>query len=177
MSSLLVPFEKTGKPQGLELSYLQGDSRLVIVAGSDTTAATLSFLFYHLATERGVVDKIREELASHVDADGNVSNADIVNCEYLNGCINEALRLHPPVPSRVHRKTPPEGVEIGGQHIPGNVEIWCPQYVIGRNEDAYDHSREFIPERWYSKTSMVTNRSSFAPFSQGMSIHGTCFHS
>ena len=47
MSALLAPFEKSGEaPKDLEWSYLQGDSRLVVVTGSDTTAATLTHVFY-----------------------------------------------------------------------------------------------------------------------------------
>ncbi|KAF2099261.1 cytochrome P450 [Rhizodiscina lignyota] len=170
-SALLEPFQEKGslrEPEGLELTYLQGDSRLVIVAGSDTTAATLTHLFYHLAAEPSLVQRLRRELKPYTDSEGNVENSDIANNDYLNGCIFETLRLHPPVPSAINRSTPPEGIEIGSKHIPGNADVFCPQYVIGRSDICYKDPQGFVPERWYEKTNMVTNRTAFSPFSQGV---------
>lgn len=41
---------------------LQGDARLFIVAGSDTTSATLTYLFYHLTREPDQIEKLKDEL-------------------------------------------------------------------------------------------------------------------
>ena len=98
------------------------DARLIIVAGSDTTAATLTFLFYHLAQEPAIVEQIREELRPSTQGDWH--DKDIHNCATLNGAINEALRLHPPVPSGVQRITPKEGMQIGETFIPGGTNFW-----------------------------------------------------
>lgn len=65
---------------------------------------------------------------------GNYSHSDLAHLEHLNSVINEALRLYPPVPSALQRLTPPEGLTVAGTYIPGNVTIYCPQYVIGRSE-------------------------------------------
>ena len=76
---------------------------------------------------------MREEIAPHF-ADNEISNVRIQKLDHLNAVINEALRLHPPVPTALQRLTPPEGINIGGTFIPGNMTVWCPQYVIGRSE-------------------------------------------
>ena len=168
MTALLAPYSKSGMPRGLEKVRLDADARLVIVAGSDTTAATLTHLFYRLCANPQYIPKLREEFSSIVDADGNAMNTDIQHCELLNGCINEALRLNPPVPTQVQRLTPPEGIEIGGQHIPGNCKVWAPQYVVSRSEEIYKDAESFVPERWGSRSDMlVDGGKSFAPFSIG----------
>ena len=64
---------------------------------------------------------------------GAVSDQSLKHLGHLNGVINEALRLHPPLPSALQRLTPPEGLQIGDTYIPGNVTVWCPQYAIGRS--------------------------------------------
>lgn len=166
MSSLIEPF-KGRKPSGKELTMLQGDARLIIVAGSDTTAATLTHIAYHLAKDPTQIQKLREELSPLLEANGDVQHVKIQNCDHLNGVINEALRLNPPVPSAVHRLTPPEGIDIGGTHIPGNTNVFAPQYVISRSEDVYKNATAFYPERWYEATEMIKNKTAFAPFSQG----------
>jgi len=112
--------------------WMVGDSRLIIVAGSDTTAATLTHAFYHLATDRALVEKLRKELSGLQKKDGSFDVRDLANANLLNGIINETLRLHPPVPSGLLRKTPPEGIIIGDRRIPGNVTVTVPSWVMGR---------------------------------------------
>ena len=143
----------------------QADSRLIIVAGSDTTAGTLTYLFYHLAKDPEQVKKLREELRPL--AKGDWKDKDIQNCHHLNGAINETLRLHPPVPSGLSRETPSEGLQVGDVYIPGGVDFAAPQYSIGRSEDTYMNATEFGPERRYSKPEMIKPADACAPFSMG----------
>ncbi|KAL9092427.1 MAG: hypothetical protein Q9159_000935, partial [Coniocarpon cinnabarinum] len=170
MTALLAPYQKTGSATDeAERRLLHADSRLVIVAGSDTTAATLTHLFCYLCQHPKYVPILRDELASYIDQNGDAKNVDIASCELLNGCINEALRLSPPVPTMLQRLTPPEGIDIGGHHIAGGCKVWSPQYVISRSERIYKDAESFLSERWSSKPEMVLDGSaSFAPFSTGV---------
>lgn len=120
--------------QKAQLPLLQGDSRLIIVAGSDTTAATLVHLFYHIATQKGLIQRIRDELDELVgpEQEAKIENVKIQDAPILNGSINEAMRLNPPVPSGVFRETPKEGVQIGDMYIPGHTVIQMPQYAMAR---------------------------------------------
>ena len=137
MATLLEHYQRQGvEEKKVELPMLQGDSRLIIVAGSDTTAATLAHLFYHLAKDPEIVRKLREEVGPMMAVDGAVSHAKIADAEYLNGVINETLRLHPPVPSGVFRDSPKEGVWIKGTFVPGNTTIRMPGYAMARGEIA-----------------------------------------
>lgn len=110
----------------------QADVRLIIVAGSDTTSATLTYLFYELAKRPEEVKKLREELRPLTN--GEWSDKDIKNAPRLMGAINEALRMHPPVPSGLERQTPPEGMTIGETFIPGGVNYWVPMYPMSRGK-------------------------------------------
>ena len=113
---------------------LQGDARLIIVAGSDTTSATITHIFYELAKHPEEVKKLREELKSLTVGLDTWNDIDIKNASQLNGIINETLRLHPPVPSGVERTVPAEGAHVGDVFLPGGVEFRMPPYVIGRGK-------------------------------------------
>ena len=114
---------------------MTGDARLIIVAGSDTTSATLTYLMYHLAKAPHLITKLREELREMRYLPGSETEVrDIQDAKYLNGVINETLRLHPPVPSGLLRLTPPEGINIEGTFIPGGVTISSPLYSMGRRK-------------------------------------------
>jgi cytochrome P450 len=110
-------------------AWLTGDSRLIIVAGSDTTAATITHLFYHLANDPACSQKLREEIAT---LNGNFEASSLQKLPYMNAVINETLRLHPPTPGGVQRLTPPEGVMIGKHYIPGNVNVTTPLFTLLR---------------------------------------------
>ena len=85
------------------------------------------------------LQKLREELAPYMpDPAADVMNQKIANLDHLNGVIYEALRMYPPVPTAVPRMTPPEGIEIEGVFVPGNLTVWCPQYAMGRSKQ-YSH--------------------------------------
>jgi tryprostatin B 6-hydroxylase len=124
---------KNEAEQKAALTRLHFDSKLIVVAGSDTTASTMTFLFYRIAREQGLIERLREELKD-LTKDGEIYHHKIQSAPLLNACIYETLRLHPAVPSGIPRQTPPEGVYIGEQYIPGNTVMMVNFYAMGRGE-------------------------------------------
>lgn len=51
---------------------------------------------------------------------------------YLNGFINEVLRLHSPVSTDEYRETPSEGLIIAEHYVSENVTIVTPRYTLER---------------------------------------------
>ncbi|KAK7915085.1 cytochrome P450 [Apiospora marii] len=143
--------------------WLNGDAIAIIIAGSDTVAATLVFAFYELAHDPSHQDKLLAELAG-VNIHDRVS---LQSCQHLNAVINETLRLRPAVPTGGYRETPPESMVIGGTYIPGDVVIVAPRYSISRLEGAYVDSHRWVPERWTTRPEMVRDARGFAPFARG----------
>ena len=148
--------------------WLYGDALNVIIAGSGTVAAALTFLFYHLAKGDTNVEKLREELK--VTGSNPPSSENLRDLPYLNANLNETLRLHPGVPSGSLRLSPPEGIKIAGRWIPGGVTLCVPAYSLNRLESCFEKPNEFIPERWTSAPNLVKNQTAFYPFSLGMSL-------
>ncbi|KAI9667285.1 MAG: hypothetical protein M1821_000099 [Bathelium mastoideum] len=167
-SNFFAPYKARGTdPSKSEWMQLHGDSRAIIVAGSDTTAATLTFLFYFITREPWHQARLREELLQFGDANVEAKYTDLQDLPYLNGCINETFRLQPLLPATLRRVTPPNGIQVGERHVPGNMVVFCPQYVVGRKEEIYVDPDAFVPERWSSKPEMVKIKGTFAPFSLG----------
>lgn len=130
---LLQGLDESPDPQK-GIKWLHGDSKIVVVAGSDTVTASLTFLFYHLACEPKQVEKLRREIDELWSEGEEFDAKKVANAEHLNAVINESLRMHPPVASGVSRVTPKEGVEVDGVFIPGEVTISVPNWAIGRCE-------------------------------------------
>ena len=76
----------------------------VLLAGRDTTAVTLSWLFYELSRHPQIVQKLRAEIMNFVGVDRHPTYSDLKSMRYLAHTLNETLRLYPvSVGSRVSR--------------------------------------------------------------------------
>lgn len=120
---------------------LDADAALIVIAGSDTTAATLTCLFFHLAIEPQQVDSLRTEVDDYFKDNPSKDNTSVEymklsKLKHLDAVINETLRLHPPVPSGVQRMTPPQGVTIGNTFIPGDSIVQVPLHTTFRGKQS-----------------------------------------
>ncbi|KAF2129144.1 cytochrome P450 [Dothidotthia symphoricarpi CBS 119687] len=165
MAPLLAHYEQQS-PAERDLSALRNDCRFIVIAGSDTVAATLAFLFFYLARHPNHVAKLRAELLPFRRPDSTFAHQDIANAVHLNALISETLRLHPPA-STLMRTTPPEGIRVADTYIPGDMTVFSSQFVIGRSEAVYQHAAQFCPERWYSQPELIKHPAGYAPFSIG----------
>ncbi|KAH7345800.1 cytochrome P450 [Pyrenochaeta sp. MPI-SDFR-AT-0127] len=147
-------------------NWLEGDARLLIVAGSDTVAAVLASSCYELIRKPEYIKTLRKELESISKEDG-INTASLAKAPLLNAIVNEALRLHHPVPSGLVRQTPPEGIMLGETFIPGNITVTVPFHALQRSPASFAEPNDFIPERWTTRPELVLHPEAFAPFSLG----------
>ncbi|KND90425.1 Tryprostatin B 6-hydroxylase [Tolypocladium ophioglossoides CBS 100239] len=166
-SWILADYDAIGKPTPQDTVNLHGDAHLIVVAGSDTTAASLTCLFFELALHPRVVDTLRAEMDAYFAENQRPAAQSLSKLEYLQACINESLRLHQPVPSGLQRMTPLEGLQLGDTFVPGSTIVQVPTYTLYRDERVFLQANEFIPERWASRPELVRDASVFAPFSAG----------
>lgn len=149
---------------------LNADARLMIVAGSDTTHATLTWLVWELCANPDVQAKLRKVTDEMAPEKSFLETDDLKNCPLLDGAINEALRLHPAVPSGMSRETPPEGLTLpDGTYIPGETIMWVPVHTVQRDARSFPSPLAFMPERWTDQApEYVQDKRAFLPFSQGV---------
>lgn len=100
--------------------------------GSDTTASTLTSIFYELVKLPGGVARLHKEITDLQQAEKPISNQNLQTLPFLDGIINETLRLYPPA-GVLQRKTPPEGITVEGTFVPGDMTVFCPFYAMGRS--------------------------------------------
>ncbi|KAF5247644.1 hypothetical protein FANTH_6266, partial [Fusarium anthophilum] len=164
-SWLLEDYESQLYPKEQDWLNLQADMQLIAVAGSDTTSVTLTCLFFLLATNKNACVRLQEEIDDLFSSSSEPSHSSFSKLRYLQACIDETLRLFPPVPSGLQRMTPAEGLRVGDIFIPGDTIVTVPSYTLYRDERYFTAPDNFIPERWTTKPDMVRDVSVFAPFS------------
>ncbi|CAH0015559.1 unnamed protein product, partial [Clonostachys rhizophaga] len=169
-SWLLNGFESLDHPTSQDEINLVGDAHLVVVAGSDLTAASITCLFYQLALHPLIMADLQTEIDQFYTKYEHPSHHGLSKLEYLNACIDESLRLYPPVPSGLQRISSPEGCHIGDLFIPGNTVVQIPSYTMYRDAKNFTLPDDFIPERWTTRPELTRDSSIYAPFSIGRFI-------
>lgn len=107
---------------------------LLLIASSDTTAVALTSIFFELACHPEVVERLRKEVDEYYGQHDKPDPSSLGRLPYLEACVDETLRLHPPIPSGLQRVTPPEGVQIDDVFIPGNTIVQIPTYTAFRGK-------------------------------------------
>ncbi|KAJ8514752.1 hypothetical protein ONZ45_g7733 [Pleurotus djamor] len=132
---------------------------LVIIAGSDTIATTLSNVFYFLASQPRTYERLLEEIEQFFPQGEDCLNPAVhVKMPYLNAVINEALRLYPALPSGSQRINPSTSKPrlVGKYEIPPGTSVIMPSYVMHRDPLRFSPSPDdFLPERWLPQEMQV----------------------
>ncbi|KAK2419766.1 cytochrome P450 82A3 [Trifolium repens] len=144
----------------------------LIIAGSDSTAGTLSWAMCLLLKNPHVLEKAKEELNTQIGKDRCVNESDINNLVYLQAIIKEILRLYPPAPFPFPREFS-EDCTIGGYHIKKGTRLMPNLWKIHRDPSVWSDPLEFKPERFLTTHKDVDFKSKnfeLLPFGSGRRI-------
>jgi cytochrome P450 len=138
---------KTGlRPTRAEL---EGDTLSLIGAGADTVATVLPAALFYLVRNPSSLDAATSEVRSAFKSlEEIVSGPQMDSCVYLHACIEETLRLAPPVTAPLPREVMKGGIVIDGHHIPEGVVVGVAAYVVHHDAEAFPQPWAFRPERW-----------------------------
>lgn len=152
----------------------------ILIAGRDTTAATLSWLVFELGKKPEIFSKLRKAVISHFGTTTeNISFESLKQCEYLRYVLNEVLRLHPVVPINLRVALKDTTLPRGGGPD-GNEPIFVPKgqkinyavYWTHRDVEYWGaDAEEFKPERWDTSSPGPLGKGwEFLPFNGGPRI-------
>ncbi|KAL6796896.1 cytochrome P450 [Trichoderma sp. SZMC 28012] len=151
---------KTGNAFSTE--ELISEASLFIIGGTDgmitATTSTLFYLTHNLRTLERLTREIREAFplspedigkkGSNVTCPIRFASAELQRIAYLPACIDEAMRMSPPVPSILPRVVGPGGLMVDGEYFPAGVNLGIPHYSMHHSEDNFAEPLTYAPERW-----------------------------
>ena len=111
--------------------------------------------------------KLSQEIRSTFSNEEAITFNAVNNLPYLNACLEEILRIHPPAPSGFPREVPPEGAVIDGHWIPGGVTVSVGPWAAAHNPLQFREPDLFIPERWIDSAYDTDVKAASQPFSLG----------
>jgi len=139
----------------VEFHTSTGPSRLTIhsIAGSDTTAAAINAILYHLMRTPSAYAKLQKEIdvaREENKLSENVQYSEAEPLPYLVACCKEGMRLHPSVGMTLPRSVPSGGCMIAGEMFPGGTRVGVNAAVVQRDRRIFGEDADsFVPERWF----------------------------
>ncbi|WP_304189585.1 cytochrome P450 [Phenylobacterium aquaticum] len=135
----------------------------IFLAGHETTAAAMAWVWYVLSQHPAVEARLHEEL-DRVLGGRTPTVADLPNLTYARMVLDETMRLYPPAPGTSSRLAV-EADEICGVKIPKGANVAVVPWIIHRHRDLWDRPERFDPERFAPGTERP--RFAYVPFSGG----------
>lgn len=136
----------------------------LLLAGHETTAATLAWTWYLLAQHPEVERRLHAEV-DHVLAGRRATLSDVPRLVYTRMVVCETLRLYPPV-WLLPRKA--INADRFDQHIiPANSDVLVSIYTIHRHPQFWDDAERFDPQRFEPDKGPERDSCAYLPFGAG----------
>jgi len=136
----------------------------MIVAGHETSAITLTWVWYFIAKYPEIDKAVQDELIQ-ADLNGVPGSADLEKIPYIRQVTEEALRLYPPV--WLYSRKAIEADKLGEYEIPAGADIFISPYYLHRNKNYWDDVENYHPERFAADKQKEQHKFSYIPFSAG----------
>ncbi|KAK4547942.1 hypothetical protein LTR36_010661 [Oleoguttula mirabilis] len=141
---------------------------LILTAGSETTATTLSATTYLLLKDPQVYQKLKDEVRGLWKTYGEITLEAVNNAPYLIAVLQEGLRYFPPVPTGFERRVGKGGEVVSGYFMPEDTALCVSQYPTYHSERNFKDPEALVPQRWMGDPKYADDkRSACQPFSFG----------
>ena len=136
----------TREENGTSFRQLQSQADMMVVAGSETTATSLSGIIYYLSHNKKAYETLANEVRSTFTRYEDITARATEPLPYLQAVIEEGLRIYPPIPIGLPRVSPGETVD--GHFIPKGAIVSVSSWTSTHSEQNFHRPFDFIPERW-----------------------------
>jgi cytochrome P450 len=149
---------------GMSLQQLRDEVLTLFVAGHETTALTLSWLFYLLAENPQVQQRLYEEIDTTLGG-RTITLEDLRKMPYLKMVIDETLRLYPV--GWLFPRFSAQDTRAGGYDIKQGDMVLMSPYVLHRDPRWFANPENFDPERFSEENAKSIGKYHYLPFGGG----------
>ncbi|XP_059625460.1 probable (S)-N-methylcoclaurine 3'-hydroxylase isozyme 2 [Cornus florida] len=117
----------------------------LFTGGTESTSATTEWALTELLRNQEAMEKLRNELTEVIGKD-TIRESNLSELPYLEACVKETPRLHPPGPLILRRAI--QTCEVMGYTIPKGCQVKVNMWAIARDPTIWDDPWSFKPERF-----------------------------
>ncbi|KAK5074575.1 hypothetical protein LTR70_010145 [Exophiala xenobiotica] len=165
---------------------LGSQASALVIAGSGTTSATLTYATWVLLKHPAVRQKLEDELIRLPD---DFDDVKLEGLPYLTTFVTEVLRVYGSAPGALPRTTPSHGIQIGDYRIPPGVTLTTQAYTMHRDPSIFENPETYVkllillhclnslaknfrfdPDRFYKRDLTTDQKHAFTPFGGGTRV-------
>lgn len=165
LSMLLMARDENGA--GLTDEQVMDHALTMYIAGHETSANALTWVFLELAWHPEIAAKVQQE-ADTVLKGRKPTLTDLINLPFMLQVIKETMRLHPV--SYTGGRTPIEDVELSGYVLKQGEPVLFSPYTLHRIPEHYPDPERFDPERFRPEREKRLPRGAYLPFGAGAHV-------
>jgi len=171
MTSAISPYRNPDFSR-MTLEDIESTFTLMIIAGSETTATTLSGITNELINSPQQLRRLVEEVRTSFQSSADLTFAALKDMPFLNAVCFEGLRICHPVPGGLPRLVPKGGDIVCGHFLPEYTNITVQSTAMNLSPKHFYKPLSFHPERFLPlpmrpKEFHNDNHSTQYPFSLG----------
>lgn len=131
------------------MDRLSTNASVLVGAGSETTATLLGGVTYLLLSNPQVMANLKTDVRSAFNSADEITITSVNSrLPYMIACLNEAMRMYPPVTSGMVRVIAKGGAVVAGNVLPGGTLVECQQWAMNHSSSHWDSPWTFQPERF-----------------------------
>jgi len=164
LSMLLLAQDEEGGSGGMSDTQVRDEALTLFLAGHETTANSLTWIWYLLSQHPEVEKRLHAELNEKLR--GRLPTfEDVPGLTYTEMIVAEAIRLYPPAWAIGRRALVEQ--QIGSYVVPANAIVLLSPYVTQRDARFFPDPLRFDPERWTPEAKESRPQYAYLPFGGG----------
>ncbi len=164
---------RDGEGEALPLQRVRDEVTTFMLAGHETTANAMAWMWYLLALNTDARDRMLAEIDAVLDGRAPTIE-DLAKLPWTTACFQESMRFYPP--AWLIPRTAIVDDEIDGHRIPKGSTVLIPIHAIHHDERFWPDPEVYDPERFMGDAPKGRHRSAYLPFGGGRRICiGTSF--
>jgi cytochrome P450 len=135
----------------------------LVVAGHETTAASLNMTWYLLSQHPDAEARLHAEVDARPE--GTMTYQDAEEMTWTQCVLKEAMRLYPPGWLLTRRPIEPD--RLGGYDVPAGTDVLLSPYFVHRHPGHWDDPESFHPDRFGEEPAGLRHKFAYFPFAAG----------
>ncbi|KAL7154992.1 hypothetical protein ABFS83_03G042900 [Erythranthe nasuta] len=162
---VLLSLQETD-PQSYTDQIIRGLMQVMLSAGTDTSVTTMEWAMSSLLNNPETLTKAQNEIDNVVGNSRLVEDSDLPKLPYLQGIINETLRMYPAGPMLVPHESSAH-CTVEGYSVPRGTMLLVNAWAIQNDPKLWDQPEKFRPERFVDANQENRGGFNFLPFGYG----------
>ena len=164
LSRLVFARDVDGDGAAMSEEHLRDEAVTLLIAGHETTAATLAWAWLMLAQHPEVADRLAAEV-NEVTGGRAPTVEDLPRLRYAEWVFHETLRLYPSALAMPRQAQKP--VVLGGYTLPKGAIVMVSAWCAHRDPRHWEQPDRFNPDRWAPEVAAKRPKYAYFPFSGG----------